>query len=111
VRSLLIIALCFITFTGVSKGRPGKDKLNVISGQIIDAQTKEGLAGVKVFVEGTSTFTFTDFDGNFTFPAMGSQKIKISTEYVSYYTSEKELEVGKKKKTAIKDPIPVYPIM
>jgi len=111
VKNLLFIAICLIGLTAGAKDRPGKDKLKVISGQIIDAQSKEGLAGVKVFIEGTQTFTFTDFDGNFSFPAVGDEKVTISTDYVSYFPSEKELELKGKKKTKIKDPIKVYPVM
>lgn len=60
---------------------------NIISGQIVDENTGEALAGVKVTLVGTTQEVYTDFDGNFVFKGIGAEKHSIKTNLISYKTS------------------------
>ncbi|WP_033369783.1 SusC/RagA family TonB-linked outer membrane protein [Hymenobacter norwichensis] len=57
-----------------------------LSGQVLDAKTGEGLAGVTVLVKGTTNGASTNPDGQFTLsvPATGSVQLTIS--YIGYVT-------------------------
>lgn len=72
----------------------------VFSGKIVDSESKESLAGVRVSLANSNMVVFTDFDGNF--------KIEIPTEEVvekeikvSYISYEETLVIinGENKKT------------
>lgn len=54
-----------------------------IQGKVTD-ENGEPLIGVNIFVEGSSTGTVTDFDGNFTTQAPGHSRLKVS--YIGYTT-------------------------
>lgn len=68
-----------------------KQTLKDIKGKVSD-ESGEPLIGVNVSVNGSSTGTITDFDGNFTIKAAESSTIKIS--YIGYATQM--LPVSKK---------------
>ncbi len=55
----------------------------VVSGCIIDKNTGEALAGVKVALANGS-ITYTDFDGNFSFNNVTPGKMAISVSMISY---------------------------
>jgi iron complex outermembrane recepter protein len=76
-RPLLAGILLFLSLVAFAQ-------TGTISGRILDNDTKEGLIGATVIVEGTSTGGITDLDGNFLIknvPA-GSQRLRI--KYVGY---------------------------
>lgn len=72
-------------------------QLGTIKGNVKDAVTKEAIIGANVVVEGTSTGSSTDLDGNFSIKiAPGTYTLKIS--YVSYKPLQIDnvtVEVGK----------------
>ncbi len=54
-----------------------------LKGKIIDSETKEPLAGVKISVSENSTAVYTDFDGNFEIKtSVDNKEVKVS--YISY---------------------------
>ncbi|MEX2404275.1 MAG: carboxypeptidase-like regulatory domain-containing protein, partial [Balneolales bacterium] len=58
-----------------------------ISGQVTDAETGETLPGVNVVIEGTSTGTTTNLDGEYDLEVTDSDAILVFT-YVGYATQE-----------------------
>ena len=64
----------------------------VVSGTVIDADSKEPLIGVSVLELGTTNGMITDLDGNFQFKAVAGATLQLS--YVGYETQE--INVGKK---------------
>jgi len=57
----------------------------VISGQVVDKLTGEGLSGVKIsFSDGTEMYT--DLNGNFEVTVSGNNNYQIQTNYISYET-------------------------
>lgn len=83
-----ILALTFIAITGFSfaiTGTPDETP-NVISlkGVIVDELTGEPLSGVKVVLQGSGTFAYTDLDGNFTIQASKNDVLTLEISYISY---------------------------
>ncbi len=64
-------------------GNEGR-KVSALQGKVIDGSTYEGLAGVTVEVEGTDIKVYTDFEGNFTLPALPEGNYTIKSTFVSY---------------------------
>jgi len=80
-----ILLLLLVAFTGVlssHNNRPGSGKL--ISGKVIDKQTGEALAGVKVHIKGTDTYCYSDLDGNFSILVSNKPSTEISIDLVGY---------------------------
>lgn len=55
-----------------------------LSGQVIDQNTNESLAGVRVEIQGTDLVAYTDFDGNFRFENLNNPDLVICFSYTSY---------------------------
>lgn len=73
--------------TNMIKGKPAVSilKKNVIRGTILDDNNLP-LPGVNVIVKGTTTGTYTDFDGNFEIKAEKEQTLELS--FLGYLTKE-----------------------
>lgn len=67
---ILLLCLCFLQTAFTQDGR--------ISGRILDDDTGEPLIGATILVEGTSSGTVTDIDGNFSIDANQGQVLLIS---------------------------------
>lgn len=72
-------------FTSGNDGTDTKNETSVVvhKGKIIDSQTKEPLAGVKICDDENGVAVYTDFDGNFEFKTSSNQK-EIKVSYISY---------------------------
>jgi hypothetical protein len=55
-----------------------------ISGKVLDINTGETLAGVKIEIAGTNNVVYTDFDGNFKINISTSENIELKASYISY---------------------------
>lgn len=93
-KLLLLIVICALAFPALPGPKVDKDKMEsnedviikaVLNGKIIDANTNEGLAGVKIQLYGSDIITYTDFDGNFKFEGLEPQACAIIINYISYY--------------------------
>ncbi len=62
-----------------------------ISGKVVDAETGEPLVGASILIEGTTTGTVADFDGNYTLETSQQPPFNITVSYTGYGT--KSLEV------------------
>ncbi len=79
---LLVTAL--VGSVAAGSGNNEEKKMSSLQGKVIDANTSEGLAGVVIEVEGTDIKVFTDFDGNFTLPALPEGSYNLISSFVSY---------------------------
>lgn len=61
-----------------------------IKGTVIDAKTNEALIGATIMLEGTTTGTVTDFDGNFILEKVTPGIYKVRCSFISYEASIKE---------------------
>ena len=79
-KTLLLLAFVVTTFALFAQTR-------TISGKIIDAATKEPLAGATVLVKGTQTGTATDANGKFTLEVPVSAKT-ITISYIGFISRD-----------------------
>jgi hypothetical protein len=79
---LLLTFVCFLTTVATA----GKDPVNVtlLSGKIIDKQTGETLAGVKVQLKGTDKYCYTDMEGRFLFAVSPTAANEVLIDMVGY---------------------------
>ena len=74
------IIICALLFTSILYSQEG-----IIRGKVIDKSTGEELIGATIYLDGTTTGTITDFDGNFSLDApFGTHTIVCS--FISYET-------------------------
>ncbi len=64
-----------------------------LTGKIIDEETKEGLIGATVTIEGTDQGTVTDFDGNFTIENLKDGAYKLKITYIGYADQIQDVNV------------------
>ena len=58
--------------------------LRLLSGKIIDKQTGETLAGVKVQIKGTDAYCFTNMDGTFALSVNATNSAGVVIDLVGY---------------------------
>lgn len=59
-----------------------------VSGTVTDYSTQEALPGVNILIQGTSTGTITDMDGNFTLDVPGSESVLVFS-FIGYESQER----------------------
>ncbi len=73
-------------FAGNDNADADKTQNNgVISGQVVDKLTGEGLSGVKINLS-NGVELYTDLNGNFELIATGNSNFQLQTSYISYET-------------------------
>jgi len=80
IRKLLILQL-LLTFSVFAVAQSGK-----IKGHVTDEKTNEPLVGATVMLEGTTTGTITDFDGNYAIGSIPSGTYTLRCSFISYET-------------------------
>ncbi len=88
IRFLLLV--CFVVLQEQIWANEGGKV--VVSGKVSDKLTNETLAGVKIYVEGTTIYTYTDLNGNYTLFVPSSSATKLIYSSVSY--SENKLDLS-----------------
>jgi len=74
----LFTFLCFMVFALAAFAQGN------ITGKLIDAETDEPLIGASVLIEGTSTGTVSDFDGNFVLNNVAAGTYTLIVSYIGY---------------------------
>lgn len=101
--SLAVMLMAFTFTFAMGTKEIAKDVQTVsLSGKVLDMTTGEALAGVKVKMEDTNEFSYTDFDGNFSFEGLIPGEYKISTNLISYKSTDMEIEVDDTQKVEVK---------
>lgn len=99
IKTALIILLFGISFSSNALAQ------NLVTGTVIDAETRETLPGVNILIKGTIRGTATDGDGNFSlrlgenenilvFSYLGFQTVEINVEGLDEITVELQIVVG-----------------
>ena len=74
-----------------------------ITGKVIDSKNSEPLIGAAVTINGTTTGSATDFDGNYTISNLKPGTYTLTVTYISYKTLTKENTVVEAEKTTLQD--------
>lgn len=69
-----------------------------VSGKVIDRNTGEPLAGVKIEINGVNANTYSDFDGNFYFKNIQPGNYNISSKLISYKKDLVDININKNTK-------------
>ena len=81
---LLAIFLCVLFTNSIFAGNNEPAGTRLVSGKVIDKQSGEALAGVKIAVVGTDTYCYTDMEGNYILPLAVKQTTEISVDLAGY---------------------------
>ncbi|MGZ3866269.1 MAG: carboxypeptidase-like regulatory domain-containing protein [Bacteroidia bacterium] len=81
----ILIAIFFYAGSVIA----GNDPVNikVLSGKVIDKQSGEALAGVKIQLKDTDKYCYTDMEGNFTLTVTAGNTNDVTVDMVGYKTS------------------------
>ncbi|MES2628086.1 MAG: carboxypeptidase-like regulatory domain-containing protein [Bacteroidota bacterium] len=82
-RSIFILCFLFVTAASFATGNEER-KVTAVQGRVVDGSNFEGIAGAIVEVEGTNIKVYTDFEGNFTLPALAEGTYTLKSTLVSY---------------------------
>lgn len=82
-HALIILIALFLGLSSVNAGNSDKGK-KVLCGKVVDKTTGEALTGVKVEVAGTSTYCYTDLNGNFMLSVSVDSKQEVEATIVGY---------------------------
>jgi len=94
VLSLLFVVAAFATETENEKNSPESTMISTkIYGKVLDKLTGETLAGVKISLNDSESYVYTDFDGNFELTNVKPGKIEISASYISYKEKVEALNI------------------
>ncbi len=89
----LFIGASIITFAALSSAKNASKNAATaasgitVSGQVIDLNSGEALAGVEVMIEGSNKKALTDFDGKYTISDLKPGEYSIIASYISYNKS------------------------
>ncbi len=90
-----IITLAFVMIFAVAafaegenvKTAPAASANSAITGQVVDMNTGEALAGVEVMIQGTELKAYTDFDGNFEIKDLKPGSYDVVVSLIAYRKS------------------------
>lgn len=104
-KKSITLVFCLLFAVGVfasetdsnNKGLEKPMATTSLKGKVLDKITGEPLTGVKISINNTNEFVYTDFDGNFEFKNMLPGKVELKASYISYKekTEEVNLELTK----------------
>jgi hypothetical protein len=86
VNSLVMLFAFVILFSTAVNATGEGDETNksVLQGKVIDNNTNESLAGVKVVLIGTDKITYSDLEGKFEFKNVKTGNYSLGCTYISY---------------------------
>ena len=89
----LFIAIAISNYSFANSNNPiePEKRITKISGKVIDKNTGEALAGVKIHFLSSNKFVYTDFDGKFTIESILTKKTKLSALLISYEKNSTEI--------------------
>jgi outer membrane cobalamin receptor len=92
-KHLLLFLLALFISVGMSYAQEGSGKL--ISGKLLDAQTKDPLIGATVSVKGTTTATSAALDGSFKIKVPSINGTTLVISFIGYVSQEVEVTDAK----------------
>ena len=70
--------LIFVFFLTLTVAAASAQQENTVTGNVTEAESGEPIPGVSIIIKGTNSGTITDFDGNYTLQASGSDTLVFS---------------------------------
>jgi len=96
-RSLVVAFLMLGFVSIVAAGAPGESAnaaaVSSITGMVVDQQTGEPLAGVKLRIEGVNRVIYSDLNGNFRINGLTTGEYSITSSFISYATENLEIDI------------------
>jgi len=90
---LITVSLSFGAMA-VKDNKKATNTLPILTGQVVDHETGEKLAGAMVKVDGAEKCVFTDFDGQFEITGLTPGNYKLEVSLISYNSNNiKELKL------------------
>jgi len=83
-KKTLLLILCFCSIAAFAQK-------GTIKGKVFDKDTEEGLVGATVTVEGTSTGSVVDLDGNYTLASLDYGTYNLLINYIGYEGIKREV--------------------
>ena len=83
--SFILLLLLFSFYNFAQKG--------ILKGTINDAKTGESLVGTTILMQGTTTGTITDFDGNYILPNISPGAYNMVISFISYQSQIIRVEI------------------
>jgi hypothetical protein len=95
-----VLALMFVFATNSNASELEKESVNsvALTGTVVDLNTGEPLAGVRVGLENSNNSFYSDLNGNFTIGGLVPGKYKITSSLISYESKKVEVDL-----TAVND--------
>jgi len=87
VKKLLPILIALLLHAGITVAGNDPVNIKVLSGKVIDKQSGEALAGVKIQLKDTDKYCYTNMDGNFTLTVTAGNTADVTVDMVGYQTS------------------------
>jgi len=90
-----VLALMFVFTTNSNANELEKESVSsvALTGKVIDLNTGEPLAGVKVGLENSNNSFYSDLDGNFIISGLVPGKYKITSSLISYEVNKYEVDL------------------
>jgi len=82
-NAIIILFLSFFA-CGSIIAHNGTESIKLVTGKVIDKETGETLAGVRIQVKGTDTFCYTDLNGNYSLALNSKPDTEIQIEVIGY---------------------------
>lgn len=111
ITRVFILAVLFVFAFAASNVRAESNELQsasveslhtaqlVISGDVMDKENRETLAGAAIHIDGKKVYS--DLDGHFVLPVSKPGKYQMKIELISYETTEMQVEVSRNENLAI----------
>ena len=100
-KKIVFICLAALLFSGTLKStnnnaeKAGESVATFsISGQVLDHDSGESLAGVRVKVDGAEASSYTDFEGNFLIQGLMPASYIVSLTLISYEEAKLTVDLG-----------------
>ena len=98
IKVLVIAILVIPCFVLAKKPASPPNSTQIVSGSIIDKETKEDLGGAFLYFEELQKGVFSGPDGKFAIDGIAPGKYKVTVKFISYQEKQLSLQVGKTRK-------------
>lgn len=94
VVTFLLIGFVAIGSTGETGENANAAAVSSITGMVIDQQTGEPLAGVKLSIEGANKVIYSDLNGNFRITGLTPGEYNITSSFISYASENLNIDIA-----------------
>jgi hypothetical protein len=91
--ALVLFLMCLVWSDLEAHNLPGGSASGILKGKILEEGSAQELSGVKVIIEGSELFTYTDENGEFVFENLPSGSLSLVFSLVSFQITSVEVNV------------------